>query len=296
MTDGHHSESMLISHPQDPDARNATSLKEYYAGADITTSWFANALSLRKWDVKKSWDALLRPVNRLKWLEYGVRSYTVNARASRENNMIMMPATFGNLPFFDPGLPLYSQYGRTGYTVGHEIVHNFDTVGMRIDKERTTNDWLSTDSAAAFAERAECIREQYSRVPVVLANGRVLTDPQSNKALHVNGNKTLSENIADQGGLSIAYEAWKKAEAASARSMVPQLALPGLEAFSREQLFFITFGQSWCSRDTEEEMQWKVAEDRHAPHFARIRITPMNVEGFKKAWQCDDSAPVCKVW
>jgi endothelin-converting enzyme len=287
---------MLISHSQDPDARNATSIKEYYAGADITASWFANAMSLRKWDVKKSWDALLRPVNRLKWLESGVRSYTVNARASRENNMIMMPATFGNLPFFDPGLPLYSQYGRIGYIVGHEIVHNFDNVGMRIDKERTTKDWLSTDSAAAFAERAECIREQYSRVPVILANRRVLTDPQSNKALHVNGNKTLSENIADQGGLSIAYEAWQKAEAASARSRVHPLALPGLGAFSREQLFFITFGQTWCNRHTEDEVLGKVALDDHAPHFARTRITPMNVEGFKKAWQCEDSAPVCKVW
>ncbi|KAH6676951.1 hypothetical protein F5X68DRAFT_37745 [Plectosphaerella plurivora] len=285
-----------IGYPEEePDSRNATSLKAYYAGVNITDSWISNAVSLRQWDTKTNWDAVLSPPNRLKWLEHGVHPYLANARASREKNMIMLPATLTDLPLSDYRLPLYAQYSRVGYLAAHEIVHNFDNLGMLLSNERTTGEWLSAETVAAYGERANCIREQFAEVPAVLANGQTLIDPLTNKTLYINGNLTLSENIADTGGLSVAYEAWERTTVKGCGTE-DQQTLPGLENFTKEQLFFISFGQTWCADYTEEVMQRIIAGEVHAPGFARTRITPGNVEGFKKVWQCKNPEPECKIW
>lgn len=288
-----------VGYPEDdPDTRNATALKAYYDGAEITTSWFSNALTLRQWAAEKTWDSLLEPTNRLKWLEAGVHAYSANARAGRENNMMMMPASLLLPPYSSPDGPAYLRYGRVAYIAAHEIAHNFDNIGLLISHERTSDEWLSEDSKAVFAERADCVVEQYSRVPVEMADGRVLKDPETNRTLLVNGTMTLSENIADQAGLSIAYEAWKRvtSSAKGGCGNGTEQALPGLDNFTSEQLFFISFGQSWCSDFSEDVLRAGLLTNEHAPGFARTRITPANVEGFKQAFRCEKKSPECPVW
>ena len=238
----------------------------------------------------------LEPVNRMRWLEQGVHSYNMNARAGRELNMIMMPSSMTLFPHYAPGLPDYMLYARYAYISAHEIVHNFDNLGMVISNERKAEEWLSADSAAAFSERTECLVEQYSNVTVNLADGSVVRDPLTNSTLKINGTQTLSENIADQGGLSIAYEAWKQTMDECARTNVTQQALPGLENFTLDQVFFLAFGQTWCNNPTEEGIVSEVAEQAHSPGFARTRMTTRNSEGFGEAWKCKKKEPECKVW
>lgn len=282
---------------ENPDAGNATSLRAYYDGVNITDSYAANALSVRQWFINKAFnETLLAPNNRLEWLGFGVRSYDMNARASREQNMMMMPVSTTIFPHWAPGLPDYMLYARYAYIAAHEIVHNFDDIGMLISNERTFEPWLTDDSAAAFDDRAQCLVEQYGSLPVNLPDGTVLRDPETNRTLTVNGTQTLSENIADQGGLSIAYEAWKMTMDDCARTNTTQQALPGLDNFSFDQVFFLAFGQTWCNAPSEAALAEEIKTQAHAPGFARTRITSRNSEGFGEAWNCKKKEPECKVW
>lgn len=222
----------------------------------------------------------------------GVHSYNAGARAGREKNMIMIPAGMASMPFFDPGLPASVQYARMGYLIGHEIVHNFDDVGMLLSNERTTGAWLTEEGSSAFTGRADCIREQYSEVLAITGDGRPIRNPVTNETMMVNGNQTLSENIADQGGLRIAFEAWE----AMAQAGGDEPNLPGLDAFTKEQLFFLAFGQSWCTNYGEQKTMAQLAGDAHSPGFARTRVTALNTRAFRKAWQCEEREPMCEVW
>lgn len=116
---------------------------------------------------------------------------------------------------------------------------------------------------AGFEERVQCFVDQYSEFTV--------TGPDS-KPLHVNGRLTLGENIADAGGLGAAFHAWKKRDDSK-----PDPLLPGLSTFSKEQLFFISYANWWCSKTTKEAAESAIYNDPHAPKPARIIVSPSNV-------------------
>ena len=154
----------------------------------------------------------------------------------------------------------------------------------------------------AFEDRAQCFVDQYSNFTVPSP------DPDS-QPLHVNGRLTLGENIADAGGLSASFHAWKKRD-----SSRPDKALPGLEKFTKEQLFFISYSNWWCSKTTKEAAVQAIYTDPHAPKPARILVcanqlvylpvhtltrrqgTMANSREFQEAFQCPHKKPVCKLW
>jgi endothelin-converting enzyme len=135
----------------------------------------------------------------------------------------------------------------------------FDSTGRHYDQTGNYTDWWDEETVKGFEERAQCFVDQYSNFTVPGENG---------EPLHVNGRLTLGENIADAGGLGAAFQAWKKRDEAS-----PDSHLPGLSHFSKEQLFFIAYGNWWCAKTTKEAAIQAIYTDPHAPKFARIIVS-----------------------
>lgn len=202
----------------------------------------------------------------------------------------MIPAGISQSPLFSRTTPLYLSYGSLGYIAAHEVTHGFDSIGRHFDPNSRLQEWWTQSSADEFNNRTKCFIDEYSAVPVVGWDGMTATT-EKNKTLYVSGERSLPENIADTGGLVTSYDAWKKLDNGS-----PQQGLPGLERFTRDQLFFIAFGQTWCSRLTAEEVAIGVNTDAHAPNFARTRVTPQNSGAFRKAFGCKKKEPTCELW
>ncbi|KAI1075493.1 Metalloprotease [Whalleya microplaca] len=273
-----------------PDARNATSLAKYYAGVNMTNSFFSNALSLRQWSSNRTWEVLTQPFDLYRWNEYQVHSYIPNARYGPDYNHIIIPAGISQSPVFNLDAPDYLSYGSMGYIVGHEITHGFDINGRQWNQDRKLTNWWSNSSLSGFQQRADCFEDQYSRIQMFETSGAPLLDAH-NRTVFVNGTQTLAENLADAGGLATAYEAWRKREQEQ-----PSQMLPGLEGFTKDQLFFIAFGQTWRSKASRESLLNTVATNAHSPAVARIIGGSQSSRAFREAWQCEKREPVCELW
>ncbi|KAF2970823.1 hypothetical protein GQX73_g2815 [Xylaria multiplex] len=283
--------TLRIGYPTEtPDALNATSLKAYYKGVKITSSHFSNVLSIRKWYSNLTWEALSGPLDETTWPNSGVHSWIANARQWRERNTALIPAGISQSPLFSRKTPLYLSYGSLGYISGHEVTHGFDSFGRHFDQNTRLQEWWTESSADAFDNRTKCFVDQYSAVPAIGWDGAVART-EKNETIYVNGEFTLPENIADTGGLVTSYDAWKKLDDDS-----PQQGLPGLEQFTRDQLFFLAFGQTVCSRLTADDVAIDVSINVHAPNFARTRIPAQNSGAFREAFNCKKKEPTCELW
>ena len=188
-------------------------------------------------------------------------------------------------------MPEYLAYGALGLVVGHEITHGFDNVGHQFDNERRFRTWWDKPTLDEFERRLECFIDQFYKIAGVLSNGKPLLDENSQQPIYVNGTMTVGENIADSGGLNVAYDAWRERESAS-----PAPYLPGLEEFTKEQLFFLAAGQVWCSSYNPNTLLNKINTDTHSPYFARILGSTTNSKGFKDAFGCKRRKPTCEMW
>ena len=135
----------------------------------------------------------------------------------------------------------------------------FDSTGRHYDQNGNFTGWWDSTTIENFQEKARCFVDQYHNYTVPGPDG---------KPLHVNGLLTLGENIADAGGLSASFAAWKAREAAH-----PSQLLPGLQNFPREQLFFMSYGNWWCGKTRNEEQINRIYSDPHSPTFARILVS-----------------------
>jgi endothelin-converting enzyme len=173
-------------------------------------------------------------------------------------------------PLFDAALPKYILYGALGFVGGHELAHAFDSSGRQYDEHGNYTDWWDPATVAAYEERAQCFVRQYDRFSVERPNGRL----------------TLSENVADAGGLAAAFDAWR---ALGERDED----LPGLERFTHEQLFFVSFAQSWCAKVSKEEQVERLSWWSHAPPRARVLGATKNSRAFREAFGCDRWESTC---
>lgn len=281
----------LIGYPdENPNARNATDLLKYYSPINITASHFSNAVFIRQWAANRAFAALSYPVDTDQWLEFGVHSYTANARYYFNQNTMHVPAGISQHPLFFAGSPSYLIYGGIGMISGHEITHGFDINGRQWDNNRRFREWWDKQSEVAFSNRTQCFIEQFSAIPIVNAAGRPVYN-ETHQPAYVNGLTTLAENLADNGGLANAYDAWKMHE-----SKTPSQKLPGLEKFTKDQLFFIAAGQTWCSKYSTAVVLNTVKTDEHAPAFARILNIQYNSRGFREAFSCKKKEPECQLW
>jgi endothelin-converting enzyme/putative endopeptidase len=218
-----------------------------------------------------------KPIDRGEWL---ITPPTVNAYYNPQMNDINFPAGVLQPPLFDPKMDDAPNYGDTGGTIGHELTHGFDDQGRQFDAQGNLRDWWTEADAQEFNKRAACISDQYSSYTVV-------------DDVKINAKLTLGEDVADLGGLILAYMAWKDETQAQA--------LQPIDGLTPEQRFFIGYGQSWCENDRPENLRLRAAVDPHSPAKYRANGVVSNMPEFQKAFSCKDGAPMvrenrCRVW
>jgi putative endopeptidase len=201
-----------------------------------------------------------KPVDRSEWV---MNAQLVNAVNLPAMNAINFPAAVLQPPYFDPNQPLVMDYGAIGATIGHEISHSFDDQGALFDAHGRLNNWWQPDDFAHFRASGERLAAQFDGY-------KPFPD------LAVNGKQTLSENIADVAGLSAAYDAYRLATAAEAPL--------NASGFNADQLFFLSFGQSWREKVREAALRDEIVTDGHAPAQYRAE-TVRNLDAWYAAFQ-----------
>lgn len=231
---------------------------------DVTinkATYFANQQSIAKHDYTEMINKLGKPVDRTEW---GMTPPTVNAYYNPQFNEIVFPAGILQFPFFDKDADDAINYGAIGAVIGHEITHGFDDQGRQYDKDGNLKDWWTPEDAAKFKERAKVVVDQYSKYTVLKDN------------LHVNGELTLGENLADIGGLAIAYQAFKNTPQGKGDTKI--------DGLTPDQRFFLSFAQVWRIKDRDETMRARISGDPHSPEMYRVNGPLFNMPAFYKAF------------
>lgn len=256
-------------------------LDEKYQELDVRENeYFQNNIRASMHSLKVLLKKLDQPVNKTKW---SMTPPTVNAYYTPTKNQIVFPAGILQAPFYDIKQQQALNYGGMGVVMGHELTHAFDDQGREYDKYGNLHQWWNNDTIARFKEQAECFVQQYNNYSI---NG-----------IPVNGKRTLGENIADNGGLKAAFHAYLQW---SRQNNIPEQFLPALN-FTHKQLFFIGFGQVWCSTNTEEATKLLLEKDAHSPANFRVVGPLTNLPEFSQVFNCPLGSrmnPVnkCEVW
>ncbi|KAK6643987.1 hypothetical protein RUM43_000252 [Polyplax serrata] len=268
---------------------NITFLEEYYKGVEICDEHFENKVALRGFLSRKLSASLQVGTNRDEWI---ASPAIANAFYNPQLNSIIFPAGVLQDPFFNKDQPEALNYGSIGAVVGHEITHGFDDLGRQSDKLGNIKEWWSKETKKTYLENALCFVNQYEnyRIPEL--------DAVLNTKVTMNGVLTLSENIADNGGLRAALRAYQTHKERTGGS---RLVLPGLEHFTQEQLFYIGFARVWCESPTEASLLAEVLGDSHSPHRLRVIGSVSNSEHFASTWRCNSGTNMnpqtkCKLW
>ncbi|EQC25227.1 hypothetical protein SDRG_16898 [Saprolegnia diclina VS20] len=254
------------------------SQKLMYTGLVLSPSeYFANVQQLTHLMHVRAVAKLHLPVDKDEWL---MHAHEVNAYYNPLANQIVFPAGILQPPFFDAHQDLVLNYGAIGMVIGHEITHGFDDQGRNFDATGNMQPWWSDATAQRFEAKTSCIATQYTSMAV--------RNESSGELLgHVNGRLTLGEDIADVGGLRVAFDAYTAA-------------MTAIHSKVREQLFFLSFAQSWCTKATDQALQSSL-DDVHPPAKQRVNGAVMNNEAFARVFNCPAGAPLhprekCNVW
>ena len=238
-----------------------------------------NAVRAASFDFRRRLDKIGKPVDRGEW---GMTPPTVNAYYSPRYNDINFPAGILQPPFFDAEGDLAGNYGAIGAVMGHEMTHGFDDEGRHFDGEGNLKEWWGPADATAFEGRAACLVREYGGFTAV-------------DDIKVNGRLTLGENIADNGGVRLAFAAFRKALARGGDQSIG--------GYTPEQRFFIGYAQIWCGNTTPEDIRRRVQIDPHSPGEFRVNGVVVNQPEFAAAFKCPVGAPmapppdkVCRVW
>ncbi|MDE3172344.1 MAG: M13 family metallopeptidase [Gemmatimonadota bacterium] len=233
-------------------------------------AYLANVRAGDRFSAARDWAKVGKPVDRTEW---GMTPPTVNAYYNPLMNEIVFPAGILQPPFYNPDADDAVNYGAMGAVIGHEMTHGFDDQGRQYDKNGNLRDWWTADDAAKYNAQAEKVVRQF--------DGYTVLD-----SLHVNGKLTLGENIADFGGLTVAYAAMEKALGNGPR--------PKIDGFTPEQRFFLAWAQVWRELDRPAYARLLVNADVHAPSKWRVNGPLSNMPEFKAAWGCKDGDPMVR--
>lgn len=202
-----------------------------------------------------------KPVDRSKWI---MSAQTVNAGYDPSKNDMTFPAAILQPPFYDPEADPASNYGAIGFVIGHEITHAFDLQGSQFDKDGNFANWWTEADLAAFQELNELVVAEYGAIEAM-------------PGIFVNGQLTVTENVADLGGLQAAFDALQLA--------LDESGDPGeIDGFTQEQRFFIAAAQVWRMQIREAALQSQLQTDPHAPAFARATVPAENMDAFYEAF------------
>jgi len=262
----------------------ANGVENYYTGlGDVGSQFFENMVTVSLWQGQKAYLDLFNPVDKTQWEMF---PQDVNAYYQASFNEIVFPAGILQPPFFSLTAQQALNYGGIGAVMGHEISHAFDDAGAQYDSDGNLKQWWTNSSYDMFQKKTTCFANQYSKLAVDGPNG----------PMQINGNLTLGENIADNGGLRAAFTAYQSWVARNA----PETQLPGLEA-DPNKLFFLGYAQVWCQNVSPDYAQMAVLSDSHSPSQYRVNAVVMNSKDFSATFQCPvgskmNPAEKCSVW
>ena len=241
----------------------------------------ANVHAAEKWEMARQLSKIGKPVDRFDWQ---MTPPTVNAYYDPTLNEIVLPAGQLQPPFFGATFHPAVNFGDTGGgTIGHEMTHGFDDEGSQFDGNGNLRDWWSKSTNDQFKKATQCIVDQYAQYEAV-------------PGVKLDGKLTAGENIADNGGVKLAYEAYKTWRA---QQSVPPPAK--VEGYSDDQLYFLAYAQSWCEKVTPELLETMAHSNPHSPGKWRVNGVIVNQPGFGAAFQCAQGTPMnpgksCNVW
>jgi putative endopeptidase len=251
--------------------------RDYSKVAVKRDDFFGNVERAQAFESHRDLAKIGRPLDRGEWQ---MSPPTVNAYYDAQLNDINFPAGVLQPPLYDPKMDDAPNYGNTGGTIGHELTHGFDDEGRKFDAKGNLRDWWTEADAKAFDERASCIVDQY-------ANYVIVDD------IKINSKLTQGEDIADLGGLILAWAAWQTEKATT-----PDKARDGLTPGQR---FFVGYAQWACENDRPENQRVKAMTDPHSPAKYRVNGLVVNMPEFAAAFSCKPGQPMtsekrCRVW
>ncbi|OGX85792.1 peptidase M13 [Hymenobacter lapidarius] len=233
-------------------------------------SYLNNLLAARVWANQDQISHFGKPIDRNEW---GMTPPTVNAYYNPPMNEIVFPAGILQPPFYDPKADDAVNYGGIGAVIGHEMTHGFDDQGRQYDSKGNLRDWWTKEDADKFNAKADIVGKQYDAFMPL-------------DSVHVNGKLTMGENLADLGGLTIAYAAFKKTPQAKAGKTI--------DGFTPEQRFFLGYAQIWRNNSRPEALRQQVQTDPHSPAEFRTNGPLMNMPEFFEAFGCKDGSKMMR--
>ncbi len=240
-----------------------------YSGLEIKDdSYYANIVRSNIFDMDYMLSKINKPVDRDEWQ---MTPQTVNAYYNPTTNEICFPAAILQPPFFNMKADEAANYGAIGVVIGHELTHGFDDQGRNYDKDGNLADWWTAQDAENFTNNAQVIVDAFNAV-------KVLEDGGNGQPLYANGQLTLGENIADNGGIHISYLAMQNAKAKG------QLNKDKMDGFTPEQRFFLAYAAVWASNIRDEAKLQLTQMDVHALACNRVNVTLPHIGEFQEAW------------
>jgi putative endopeptidase len=253
--------------------------RDYSAVKIVRTEFLGDVQRATEFEHRREIAKIGKPVDHGEW---DISPTTVDAYYNPQMNDINFPAGVLQPPLYDPKMDDAPNYGNTGGTIGHELTHGFDDEGSQFDAKGNLKDWWKKEDREKFDERTKCVSDQYSKYVVV-------------EDVHINGQLTMGEDVADLGGEILAYMAWGSATAGKN--------LQAIDGLTPEQRFFIGYAQWDCANERPEDLRVRAQTDPHSPPEYRINGVVVNMPEFAKAFSCRAGQPmvkpaetVCKVW
>ncbi len=249
-----------------------------YEFAITPKDWTQNVLASRAFDLNYKLGKVGKPVDRERW---GMTPPTVNAYYRGTLNHMVFPAGILQPPFFSATAHTPVNLGAMGMVVGHELTHGFDDKGSKFDADGNMKSFWTDTARAKFTEKTDCIVKQYSEYEVL-------------PGMKLDGTLTLGENIADNAGVMLAFHAYRSLRKGAAEVLMAS-------GFNEDQQFFLSVGQVWCIKMTDEIARQRVQKDTHSHPRYRVNGSLSNFPAFAEAFQCKEGSKmrrsnVCKVW
>ncbi|MBF9142652.1 M13 family metallopeptidase [Hymenobacter properus] len=242
--------------------------KDYSTLKISRESYLKNLLAARQWENRREAAHLGQPIDRNEW---GMTPPTINAYYNPVMNEMVFPAGYLQPPFFDPNADDAVNYGAIGGVMGHEMTHGFDDQGRQYDAEGNLRDWWTPQDAAEFTKRAAVVGRQYDAFSPL-------------DSVHVNGQLTMGENLADFAGLTVVYGALQK----QLQQRYGNGPRPKYDGFTPEQRYFLSWAQLRRTNIRPEALRQQIATDPHSPGQYRTIGPLMNMPQFQAAFGCKE--------
>ncbi len=223
-------------------------------------TFFENLISAKKNEYRYQLSKLNKPVDKTEWF---MTPPTINAYYNPTFNEIVFPAGILQFPFFDPNADDAINYGGIGMVIGHEMTHGFDDQGAQYDKEGNLKNWWATEDSVKFVAKSKSVIDLYNTFTVL-------------DSLHVNGSLTTGENMADIGGIAIAYDAFKLTKQGQGTTKI--------DGFTPDQRFFISLAQIWRNKQKDQTTRLRINTDPHSPAMYRVNGPLQNFTPFYTAF------------